>query len=223
MKLKLFIILASGVLSACVSNPFIQYQEDADLVRLNHLAYWTGVIEDYYQVSGTYPFQNILQDDDDIILVRIATKDQMQYLSSDGDKYDQRIDNNAHGRFNERPVKEFVAEIESGLGYEIEEMYDIQKVPTNSPIGYYYFATKEGYLVWVTCLSCGVTQVSTLLMDGYTPTVNIGSPDMVATIPKALTRSAMLKHPTYQSWVSRSFHRGEYVRSLVNENTSDSK
>ncbi|WP_423186533.1 hypothetical protein ACO1PK_15670 [Alishewanella sp. d11] len=223
MKFKLLVILVTCFISACSDNPMKQYQEDADLIRLEHLEYWTEIINKYYQIRGSYPFQSEIQNSEDIVLVKIATKQQMQYLSSGGDKYEKRLDNNQSGYFNERSVKDFVAEVEAVLGHQIEEKYDIQKVPTSSPVGYYYFTSKDGYLVWVTCITCGVTQVSTLLMDGFTPTVNIVSEGMVGKVTKALTREEMLSHPTYKSWVSRPFHKSDYVHNLVKENSRDSK
>ena len=223
MRLNFLIILVTCFISACSANPMKQYQEDADLIRLEHLEYWTKIINKYHQVKGSYPFQSEIQNSEDIVLVKIATKQQIQYLSSDGDKYEKRLDNNQSGYFKERSVKDFVAELEVVLGNKIEEKYDIQKVPTSSPVGYYYFASKDGYLVWVTCITCGITQVSTLLMDGFTPTVNIVSKGMVGKVTKALTRDEMLNHPTYKLWVSRPFHKSEYVHNLVKESSRDSK
>ena len=223
MKFKLIIILIVCFVSACSANPAKQFQEDADLIRLEHLEYWTKIIEKYYQVKGSYPFQSDIQKSENIVLVKIATKQQMQYLSSGGDKYDERLDANQSGYFKERSVRDFVAEIESVIGYEIGEKYDIQKVPTSSPVGYYYFTSKDGYLIWVTCITCGVTQISTLLMDGYTPTVNIVSKGMVGKVTKALTREDMINHPIYKSWISKPFHKSEYVHNLVKENSRDSK
>lgn len=200
-----------------------QFQEDADLIRLRHLEYWTEILEEFYQEKGYYPLQKEAQSSEKMILVKIATKEQMRYLSVGGDKYDKRLDNNQSGYFQDVGVKQFVAAIESALGREIEEKYDIQKVPTSSPVGYYYFATDDGYVLWVTCITCGVTQISTLLMDGFTPTVNIVSEGMEGKVTKALTRENMLSHPIFKSWVSRQFHKSEYVRNLVNENSHDSK
>jgi len=200
-----------------------QFQEDADLLRLEHLEYWTQVIEEYYKVKGHYPLQKKIQNKGKMILVKIATKQQMRYLSVEGDKYYKRLDYNSTGYFQDVGVKEFVATIESALTREIVEKYDIQKVPTSSPVGYYYFATNDGYLLWVTCITCGVTQVSTLLMDGFTPTVNIVSEGMKGKVTKALTRENMLNHPTYKSWVTRPFHKAEYVQNLVKEHGHDSK
>jgi hypothetical protein len=223
MNLKILVVLFIFFISACSGIPMKQFQEDADLIRLEHLEYWTEIIDKYYKIKGNYPFQGEVKNSEDIVLVKIATKQQMQYLSSGGDKYEKRLDNNQSGYFKERSVKEFVTELESVLGTEIEEKYDIQKVPTSSPVGYYYFTAKDGYLIWVTCITCGVTQVSTLLMDGYTPTVNIVSKGMVGKVTKALTRDEMLNHPIYKSWVSRPFHKREYVHNLVKENSRDSK
>ena len=198
-------------ISACSVNPMKQFQEDADLLRLEHLEYWTQVIEEFYKVKGHYPLQKKIQNKGKMILVKIATKQQMRYLSVEGDKYNKRLDYNPTGYFQNIGVKEFVATIESVLTRELVEKYDIQKVPTSSPVGYYYFATNDGYLLWVTCITCGVTQVSTLLMDGFTPTVNIVSEGMKGKVTKALTRENMLNHPTYKSWVTRPFHKAEYV------------
>jgi len=223
MKSNIIIILITLFLSACSGSPMDEFQEDADLIRLEHLEYWTEMLNQYHQIKGQYPFQEQTKEGGNIVLVKIATKQQLQYLSTGGTNYDKRLDNNQTAYFKERTVKEFITEMESGLGHEIEEKYDIQKVPTSSPVGYYYFTSKDGYLVWATCISCGVTPVSTLLMDGFTPTVNIVSKGMVGKVTKALTKDEMLNHPTYKSWVSRPFHKEVYVRTLVSENGRDSK
>jgi len=153
-----------------------KFLNDADLLRLEHLQYWTGLVEEYYQKNGEYPFQNEVSSNSKIGLVKIITKQQRRYLSSGGDKYNPAFDNNANGVFKEFTIKNFVSVLEEGLGRKIDEKYDIQKVPTNHAIGYFYFVESDGYLIWVPCISCGVTEISTLLMDGITPTVNIVSP-----------------------------------------------
>ena len=83
--------------TAGTANAFRQFQEDADLIRLEHLEYWTDIIDKYYQVKGSYPFQSEVHNNDDIVLTKIATKQQMQYLSSGGNKYQKRLDNNQSG------------------------------------------------------------------------------------------------------------------------------
>ena len=101
--------------------------------------------------------------------------------------------------------------------------YDIQKVPTKSPVGYYYFVEKDGYLIWTTCITCRITKISTLLMDGFTPTVNIVSNGMKGKVTKALTREEMISHKIFKNWISRSFYKEEHVRRIEKENIHDSK
>lgn len=222
---KCIVILVISLFSCTVNagSPIKAFQEDADLLRLEHLEYWTGLLDEYHKIKGHYPFQDQLKSGKDISLVKIATKQQLQYMSPGSASYNQKLDNNQSGFFKEKPVKELITELELALERTIEEKYDIQNVPTSSPVGYFYFTSQDGYLVWVTCITCGVTQVSTLLMDGFTPTVNIISKGMVGQVPKALLKQEMLNHPTYKKWVSRPFHKEEYVRKLVAENSSDSK
>ena len=199
------------------------FQRDADQIRLEHLLYWTGLVEEYHSVKGYYPLQDNLENKDDIGLVKIATKQQRSYLSPGSSNYDQRLDNNSGGRFKEDSIRNLVAEIEAGLNRTVAERYDIQKVPTSSPIGYFYFYTADGYLIWTTCITCGVTLISTLLYDGYTPTVNIVSEGMKGKVTKALLRDEMISHPIFKDWVSGGFQKEEYVRSVVKQNESDSK
>ena len=223
MKYVIIIIVSFLGLVACSDDPVDDFQSDADLIRLEHLEYWTALLDEYQKIKGHYPFQDQLEASRDIALVKIATKQQLQYLSLGSSHYNPKIDNNSSGFFQEHSVSDFVAELESTLKREIAEKYDIQKVPTSSPVGYYYFTSKDGYLFWVTCMTCGVTEASTLLMDGFTPTVNIVSNGMAGQVPKALIKEEMLANPIYKNWVSRVFKKEEYVRKIVAENSRDSK
>jgi len=199
------------------------FQNDADLLRLEHLEFWTKLVEDYYNKTGYYPFQQRIEVNDKIGLVRIATKNQQLYFDKDSELYISALDNNSDNFFQEFTVKDFVSEIESKLGLDIDERYDIQKVPTDSVIWYNYFVTAKGYLVWVPCISCGVTQISTLTMDGKTPTVNIVSKEMLNDVPKSLTREEMLNNPIYKKWKANILSKEEYLRGLEKENFNDSK
>jgi len=147
----------------------------------------------------------------------------MQYLKSGSGKYRKSLDNNADGFFQEFPVKDFVAELEAKLGRPIDEKYDIQRVPVKSPVGYNYYPTANGYVFWVTCISCGTSRISTLLMDGVTPTVNIVSPGMQGQVTKALTRDKMLADPGFQQWQKAPFNKEGFVRQVEQENLHDSK
>ena len=114
-------------------------------------------------------------------------------------------------------------ELEMGLKRKVNEKYDIQRVPIRSPIWYNYFITKDGYLFYVTCMSCGVTKISTLLFDGGTPTVNIVSKGMAGKVTKALIREKMLNHPLFKEWQSYGLQKEDYIRRIEKEKFNDSK
>lgn len=188
------------------------FQNDADLARLEHLVYWTGLIEEYESKAGRFPFADKPSAENSTILVRVATFAQSKYFNPESSQYISQLDNNSNGRFHELTTSELVAELERGLGRPIDEKYDIQYAPTRSPVWYNYFVTDTGYLFWVTCTSCGVTKISTLLFDGLTPTVNITSSGMKDSVTKALPRTEMLAHPIFLRWKSKDFIQESFVR-----------
>lgn len=202
-----------------------QFQRDADIVRLEHILYWSELMEEYHAKKGSFPFQDKLQKDDFACLVKIVTKMQRQFISPGSKEYNPELDMNANNTFKEVSVKDLITELESVLGREIKEYYDIQKVPTRSPIGYYYFASHDGYLIWCICPTYGVSKISTLLMDGYTPTVNIVSGGMKGKVTKAMTRQELIENNTFKKWQKRKFSKGKepYIRQLITENEHDSK
>lgn len=199
------------------------FRNDADLARLEHLEYWTGLIEEYKDKTGKFPFLPNLANDESIGLVRIATADQSKYFTPGSGQYTRDLDNNSTGRFQEFAMADFVSELERGLARTVNEKYDIQYVPTGSPVWYNYFVTDAGYLMWVTCISCDVTLISTLLFDGYTPTVNITSLGMKESVSKALTRPEMLSHPIFLQWISRPYVKEGFVRYREQLHQNDSK
>lgn len=191
--------------------------------RLEHLAYWTGLIEEYEEATGYYPFHKEIANDKSVAQVRIATAAQSKYFTPGSSKYVKALDNNHNSRFQEFSIGAFIEELERGLGRPVIEKYDIQYVPTGSPVWYYYFVTDTGYVFWVTCISCGVTTISTLLFDGYTPTVNIVSSGMKGAVTKALTRDEMLSHPTFRQWQSGAYNKENFVRAREAAHQNDSK
>ncbi len=216
------VLFCSLALSGCTITRTM-YQQDADLIRLEHLEYWTALLDEYHQRKGHYPLQKRLQERADIGLVKIATPQQLSYLSPGSLDYDERLDNNINNRFIEFSMADFVSTLESGLGRVVLEKYDAQRVPTSSPVGYNYFVNTDGYLFWTTCITCGVTDISTLLFDGYTPTVNIVSEGMKGKVTKGFERAELLAHPTYKSWKARTFRKEGYMRALVKSNEAATK
>ncbi len=225
LALILFLVPVFPIESSCqiFAKAEEAFQNDADLARLEHLEYWTGLIEEYQETNGQFPFTGALAGQESIGLVRIATANQSRFFDPQSIIYDEKFDNNSNGRFQEFGMADFVAELELGLGRTIDEKYDIQYVPTSSPVWYFYFVTKSGYLMWVTCISCGVTQISTLLLDGYTPTLNIASAGMKDSVTKALTRQEMLSHTIFRRWKSKKFLNEPFVRKREKKHHDDSK
>lgn len=211
-------VLAQNMLQ----NAMRGFEKDADKARLEHLVYWTGLFEEYKNKAGYYPLQNGLNSDKPG-LVRIATKEQQAYFDKSSKQYKADIDNNADGRFQEFPMKLLVEELEHKLDRTVDEKYDIQKAPYKGPNYYNYFVTKDGYLMWVVCNSCGVTKISTLLMDGSTATVNIVSESMIGKVIKALPRDQMIAHPIFKEWMALPYDKEGFVREREKEKLHDSK
>ena len=120
---KKAVILLFTVLFAvagCSTGGYSTYQNDADLIRLEHLAYWSGLIEEYHAKNNSYPLQGRVSSDDNPVLVKISTQQQAGQLAS------------FMAHFESASMAEFVGELESGLEREIDEKYDIQKVPVKA-------------------------------------------------------------------------------------------
>jgi hypothetical protein len=190
------------------------FQSDADVIRMEDVLYWSELIDEYHQKNGAYPLQDIATSSEDYVLVRVATAEQQSYFDKESPGYREELDNNISGRFKEVSVSDFVIDIENGLGREIDEHYDIQKVPTNSPVWYNYFVSQDGYLFWVTCITCEVNWATTLLSDGHTPTINIGSPGITEGSMKLYTREEIIKLPDFKKLMERKLQKEEYIRSL---------
>lgn len=111
------------------------YQHDADIVRLKHLKYLGGLIEEYHEETGRYP----LQSDDNIEnYVNIASFSQKKYTQG-GPPYEHR----------ETAVEEFKVVLEKGLGRNINLPFDPQLVPVNKPNFYIYMVKGDQYYLAV--------------------------------------------------------------------------
>jgi hypothetical protein len=223
MKHLKALILLACVSTASAFSPSEAFQHDADVLRLEHIEYWSGLFEEYEEKEGHYPFQDTLENPSELGLVKIITKKQSEYIQKGTKDYREDLDMNATGRFTEKSVAELVVELERVLERTVPEKYDMQSVPTRSPIGYYYFFSNDGYLIWTTYFSGGVTPISTLLFDGYTPTVNIVSEGMKGKVTKGFPRDEMLNHPIFKKWKKEKFLKEGYVRELEEKLAASSK
>jgi hypothetical protein len=213
-----------NIVNSVHENYVNEFDLDADKARIEHLVYWTALIEEYYKKTGYYPMQKLsLTPQEKAVLIRIMTKEQRVHLIKGGKKYNPDLDTNYNGIFKEVAVKDFVSELESKLNHNVREYYDIEKVPNKHVLGYHYFVTDKGYLLWGICMTCGVTPITTLLMDGTTPTINIVSAGMKSEVPKSLTRVEILNNKIFKDLQNRPFSKEDFVRRRENETILDSK
>lgn len=107
-----------------------EYQDDCDIVRLQHLVYYGKLIEEYKQKVGKYPFEGENQQ----VYAFIYNKKQK--------KYSKDTNTTKHKLIS---PKDFFAELEKGLGRKIDQLYDPQYVPSGRPVLYMYMIDHNQY------------------------------------------------------------------------------
>lgn len=108
-----------------------EFQQDADIVRLLHLKYYGELIEKYREIKGKYPFQ--------------ARSNEPVYVHVANDEQEEATKVGVDYPHTEISLKEFVEEIESGVGHEIEEYYDPQYRQDYKPNFYVYMIYQDTY------------------------------------------------------------------------------
>ena len=107
------------------------FQEDADIIRLQHLSYYGKLLEEYNQKTGRYPFQG---QEDLPLYIHVANDEQIEGTKG-GPPYAHVV----------RPFKDFVKEVEGVLDREINEYYDPQYAPDHKPNFYIYMIFGDTY------------------------------------------------------------------------------
>ena len=136
---KMLLCTFCFVLAACTSGPmqldriqaYNDFQNDADIIRLQHLKYYGDLIEEYYDVTGEYPFM----DEADIPLYVFVANRQQYSSTRQKPPYPTK----------EKSFKDFVALLEQGLGRSIDEYYDPQYAGDYKPNFYMYMANQGTY------------------------------------------------------------------------------
>lgn len=108
-----------------------ELQDNCDIVRLQHLKYYTEIIEEYKQKTGKYPFQTNSKNE---TYAFIYNKEQKKY-STDTNKEDHKLIS----------PQDFFAELAKSLGRDVDQKYDPQYVPTTRPVFYIYMITGDTY------------------------------------------------------------------------------
>lgn len=215
-------VIAIFTIAVYLNRSASTFQHDADISRARDLVYWTQLIEEYKEKKGVYPLQDRITGDEEIILVRIATNDQQRYFDPGAAEYSSSLDMNASGSFNEFTMEQFMSVLESGLDRDILEHYDVQKIPIGSPAWYQYYVQSDGYLMWVTCVTCEVNEFTTLLFDGYTKTINVGSEKIVEGEHKLFLRKELLAKKEFKELIGSEQYKPKYIQSLQIKTYHDS-
>lgn len=109
------------------SEEIEDYQITSDIVRLRHLEYYGDILNEYFLITGRYPFQSF---DQKPIYVYIAN-DEQEKFTKDPIPFEHTLYTH----------KEFIQEIESVLNRDIEEYFDPQYSPDYKPNFYIYAVT----------------------------------------------------------------------------------
>jgi len=121
----------SGLPKLDKMNAYVEFQNDADIVRLKHLKYYGELIEEFHEKAGSYPFMN---EANIPLYVFVANKRQIS-ATRQKPPYPTK----------ERSFKEFIALMERELGREINEYYDPQYAGDYKPNFYIYMANRGTY------------------------------------------------------------------------------
>jgi len=117
------VFLVIFLLIGC-SKKETMFQKDADIVILRHLKYYGRLIDEYHEITGKYPLQQVMPMP---FYVCVANDQQMEF-----------VELQPEGPHAEVPFSVFVKQIESALGREINEYYDPKDQPVYKPNFYVY-------------------------------------------------------------------------------------
>lgn len=117
-----------------------QYQTEADVVRVQALAHWASLIEEYYEKTGSYPLINDIDLEADAQLYVFIARDEQWQAVADQQSY---LPENAYIIY----PPEFMYSLEKGLGRQedIEERYDPQNVSSGAPNFMIYMTQDNNY------------------------------------------------------------------------------
>ena len=123
---------AQKAMTDAQKSAYVDFQTNADIIRLNHLVYWGKLIDEYRQKMGYYPFANQSKHP---IYVEIATPLQQSFFNGNKPPAPATI----------KSMKDFVQELEKGLGRTVDEYYDPQYAPDGKPNFYIYMIDGQDY------------------------------------------------------------------------------
>jgi hypothetical protein len=108
-----------------------QYQSDADIIRIQHFDYYAKLLSEYYEKNGKYPFQ---YEKDEQVYIYILNNFQEERFKDTNEYIHYSVDD-----------KWFFDDLTNGLGREIDEKYDPQKISSDGRPNYYVYMVDGDY------------------------------------------------------------------------------
>ncbi|WP_416878621.1 hypothetical protein [Litorimonas sp.] len=130
-SIRFYFLIPLTILLIVCSAAADEFQQDADILRLKHLKYYSNLLQEYESRIGTYPLMGKATVP---IYVHIASPEQTDDVRGGPP--------NAHMVVG---FKEFISELERVLGQGVKEYYDPQYEPDSKPNFYLYMVDGDTY------------------------------------------------------------------------------
>jgi hypothetical protein len=181
------------------------YQADADIIRVQHFDYYAQLLTEYYEKNGKYPFQ---YEKDNPVYVYILTNFQ--------DKDFEDTNPYRHYTVND---KYFFEELSNGLGRQIYEKYDPQKVGTDGRPNMYVYMVYDNNFYFAIHLYNG--NFFTKNIGEYYNKMELSNEDNNEY--KLYTYETLRNNPQYLELINRKTNKQGFFDELDEQNKNDSK
>jgi hypothetical protein len=208
---KFVILLFFGIiqLTSCQLYRIAEnkYQADADIVRVKHFDYYAQLLTEYYLINGKYPFQ---YEKDSPVYVYIMTDIQAKDYGSTDPYIHYTVDDNY-----------FFEELSIGLGREIYEKYDPQKVAADSrPNMYVYMVHNENFFFAIHLYR---GNQFTKKIAKYYYKMELSNLDIDNDEYKFYSYETLKNNPRYQELINKENKKQGFFDKLDEQNKSNSR
>ena len=181
------------------------YQADADIIRLQHFDYYARLLTEYYEKNGKYPFQH---EKEYPVYVFILTNFQEKDFK----------DTNPYRHYTVND-KYFFKELSEGLGRDIFEKYDPQKVGTDGrPNMYIYMVNGDNFYFAIHLYN---SNLFTRSISRYYNKMELSNED--DNNYKQYTYETLKNNPVYLELINKKASTQSYFDDLDEQNKNDSK
>lgn len=181
------------------------YQADADIVRLQHFDYYAQLLTEYYKKNGKYPFQ---YEKEYPVYVFILTNFQEKDFK----------DTNPHRHYTVND-KYFFEELSTGLGRNIYEKYDPQKVGTDGRPNMYIYMVHGDYFYFAIHLYNGNSFTKSI--SRYYNKMELSNEDDNEN--KFYTYETLKNNPVYLELINKRANKQYFFDDLDEQNKNDSR